>query len=82
MFVQSLKFVEEHSGNKFDISVYGQESNPTAWKLAKMNLAIRGIESNLGTKNADTFRNDLHKTLKADYVLAIPPTIVIGDNQV
>ncbi|WP_079504490.1 class I SAM-dependent DNA methyltransferase [Mesobacillus jeotgali] len=73
MFVQSLKFVEEHSGNKFDISIYGQESNPTTWKLAKMNLAIRGIESNLGTKNADTFHNDLHKTLKADYVLANPP---------
>ncbi|QHE59920.1 N-6 DNA methylase [Rossellomorea vietnamensis] len=73
MFVQSLKFVEEHSGNKFDISVYGQESNPTTWKLAKMNLAIRGIESNLGTKNADTFHNDLHRTLKADFVLANPP---------
>ncbi|MED4015525.1 class I SAM-dependent DNA methyltransferase [Sutcliffiella cohnii] len=73
MFVQSLKFVEEHSGNKFDISVYGQESNPTTWKLAKMNLAIRGIESNLGNKNADTFHNDLHKSLKADYVLANPP---------
>ena len=73
MFVQSLQFVEEHSGNKFDISVYGQESNPTTWKLAKMNLAIRGIENNLGTKNADTFHNDLHKTLKADYVLANPP---------
>lgn len=73
MFVQSLKFVEEHSGNKFDISVYGQESNPTTWKLAKMNLAIRGIENNLGAKNADTFHDDLHKTLKADYVLANPP---------
>ncbi|OIJ16496.1 N-6 DNA methylase [Anaerobacillus alkalidiazotrophicus] len=73
MFVQSLKFVEEHSGSKFDISVYGQESNPTTWKLSKMNLAIRGIESNLGVKNADTFHNDLHKTLKADYVLANPP---------
>jgi len=73
MFVQSLKFVEEHSGNKFDISVYGQESNPTTWKLAKMNLAIRGIESNLGSKNADTFHEDLHKTLKADFVLANPP---------
>lgn len=73
MFVQSLKFVEEHSGSKFDISVYGQESNPTTWKLAKMNLAIRGIENNLGTKNADTFHNDLHKSLKADYVLANPP---------
>ncbi|MGG3891112.1 type I restriction-modification system subunit M [Metabacillus fastidiosus] len=73
MFVQSLKFVEEHSGNKFDISVYGQESNPTTWKLAKMNLAIRGIENNLGVKNADTFHDDLHKTLKADFVLANPP---------
>ncbi|MFS0864924.1 type I restriction-modification system subunit M [Fredinandcohnia sp. 179-A 10B2 NHS] len=73
MFVQSLKFVQEHSGNSFDISVYGQESNPTTWKLAKMNLAIRGIENNLGAKNADTFHNDLHKTLKADYVLANPP---------
>ncbi|MDF2605842.1 MAG: hypothetical protein K0S34_32 [Bacillales bacterium] len=73
MFVQSLKFVEEHSGNKFDISVYGQESNPTTWKLARMNLAIRGIESNLGAKNADTFHDDLHKTLKADFILANPP---------
>lgn len=73
MFVQSLKFVQEHSGNRFDISVYGQESNPTTWKLAKMNLAIRGIENNLGNKNADTFHEDLHKTLKADYVLANPP---------
>ena len=73
MFVQSLKFVQEHSGSRFDISVYGQESNPTTWKLAKMNLAIRGIENNLGAKNADTFHNDLHKSLKADYVLANPP---------
>jgi type I restriction enzyme M protein len=73
MFVQSLKFVQEHSGNTFDISVYGQESNPTTWKLAKMNLAIRGIESNLGPKNADTFHEDLHPTLKADFVLANPP---------
>lgn len=73
MFVQSLKFVEEHSGNAFDISVYGQESNPTTWKLAKMNLAIRGIENNLGSKNADTFHDDLHKSLKADFILANPP---------
>lgn len=73
MFVQSLKFVEEHSGNRLDVSVYGQESNPTTWKLAKMNLAIRGIESNLGPKNADTFHEDLHPTLKADYILANPP---------
>lgn len=73
MFVQSLKFLEEHSGNSFDISVYGQESNPTTWKLAKMNLAIRGIENNLGSKNADTFHEDLHPSLKADFVLANPP---------
>ncbi|MFH7819160.1 class I SAM-dependent DNA methyltransferase [Neobacillus thermocopriae] len=73
MFVQSLKFVEEHAGNKLDVSVYGQESNPTTWKLAKMNLAIRGIESNLGSKNADTFHEDLHPNLKADYILANPP---------
>lgn len=73
MFVQSLKFLEEHSGNTFDISVYGQESNPTTWKLAKMNLAIRGIENNLGSKNADTFHEDLHASLKADYILANPP---------
>lgn len=73
MFVQSLKLVEEHSGSTFDISVYGQESNPTTWKLAKMNLAIRGIENNLGSKNADTFHEDLHKNLKADYILANPP---------
>lgn len=73
MFVQSLKFVEEHAGNKLDVSIYGQESNPTTWKLAKMNLAIRGIEGNLGPKHADTFHEDLHPTLKADYILANPP---------
>ncbi|MGL5352439.1 MAG: SAM-dependent methyltransferase, partial [Clostridium sp.] len=73
MFVQSLKFVQEHSGSNFDISVYGQESNPTTWKLAKMNMAIRGIENNLGNKNADTFHEDLHSSLKADYILANPP---------
>lgn len=73
MFVQSLNFVKEHSGNTYDISVYGQESNPTTWKLAKMNLAIRGIENNLGTKNADTFHEDLHPNFKADFVLANPP---------
>lgn len=73
MFVQSEKFVEEHQGKLGDIAVYGQESNPTTWKLAKMNLAIRGIDANLGSKNADTFHNDLHKRLKADYILANPP---------
>lgn len=73
MFVQSEKFVEEHQGRLGDIAVYGQESNPTTWKLAKMNLAIRGIDGNIGDHNADTFHNDLHKGLKADYILANPP---------
>jgi type I restriction enzyme M protein len=73
MFVSSEKFVEEHSGTIGDISIYGQESNPTTWRLCKMNLAIRGIDGNLGQFHADTFHNDLHKTLKADYILANPP---------
>ena len=73
MFVQSEKFIESHGGNKDDIAVYGQESNPTTWKLCQMNLAIRGITGNLGAHNADTFHNDLHKDLKADYILANPP---------
>src|SRR6266567_3602003 len=73
MFVQSEKFVVEHGGRIGDISIYGQESNPTTWRLAKMNLAIRGIEANLGPQNADTFHNDLHKDLKADFILANPP---------
>jgi len=73
MFVQSEKFVEAHGGRRNDISVYGQESNPTTWRLAKMNLAIRGIESNLGPHHADSFSNDLHKSLKADYILVNPP---------
>ncbi|WP_438037284.1 type I restriction-modification system subunit M [Sorangium sp. So ce204] len=73
MFVQSEKFIEQHGGRVGDISVYGQESNPTTWRLAKMNLAIRGIEANLGPENADTFHRDLHKDLKADYILANPP---------
>jgi len=73
MFVQSAKFIEAHQGNLQNISVYGQESNPTTWKMCMMNLAIRGIEANLGQYNADTFTNDMHKTLKADYVLANPP---------
>ncbi|CRK85242.1 type I restriction-modification system subunit M [Neobacillus massiliamazoniensis] len=73
MFVQSEKFVEEHQGKLGDIAVYGQESNPTTWKLCKMNLAIRGIDGNIGTHNADTFLNDLHKGLKADFILANPP---------
>jgi type I restriction enzyme M protein len=73
MFVQSEKFVEEHGGRIGDIAVYGQESNPTTRRLALMNLAIRGIEGDLGKEHADTFRRDLHKDLKADYVLANPP---------
>lgn len=72
MFVQSEKFVEAHGGRVGDISVYGQESNPTTWRLAHMNLAIRGIEANLGSQWADSFHNDLHKDLKADYILANP----------
>lgn len=73
MFIQSNKFIEEHSGNINDISVYGQESNPTTWRLCKMNLAIRGIDGNLGAHHADSFLNDLHTTLKADFVMANPP---------
>lgn len=73
MFVQSEKFVEEHHGKRGDIAVYGQESNPTTWRLCKMNLAIRAIDSKLGESHADTFHNDLHKSLKADYILANPP---------
>lgn len=73
MFIQSEKFVEEHAGSIGDISIYGQEFNPTTWQLCKMNLAIRGIDGNIGTHNADTFQNDLHKGLRADYILANPP---------
>lgn len=73
MFVQSEKFVEAHGGKLSDLSIYGQESNPTTWRLCQMNLAIRGIESNLGPHHADTFHNDLHKDLRADFVLANPP---------
>ncbi len=73
MFVQSEQFIEEHSGDRGNISIYGQESNPTTRKLAMMNLAIRGIDADLGAFNADTFSNDLHPQLKADYILANPP---------
>ena len=73
MFVQSLKFIQNHQGNVRDISIYGQEKNPTTWKLAKMNLAIRSIDGDLGRFAADTFHEDLHKDLKADYILANPP---------
>ena len=73
MFVQSAKFIERHSGNINNIAVYGQDSNPTTWKMAQMNLAIRGIEANLGEYNADTFFNDCHPTLRADFIMANPP---------
>ena len=73
MFVQSEKFVEAHGGRLGDISIYGQESNATTRRLAMMNLAIRGIEADLGEEQADTFRRDLHPDLRADYVLANPP---------
>ena len=73
MFVQSLKFIQRHQGNVNNLSIYGQEKNPTTWKLAKMNLAIRSIDGNLGKFADDTFQNDLHKDLKADFILANPP---------
>ena len=73
MFVQSMKFIDEHKGNKKEISVYGQEYTATTLKLAKMNLAIRGISANMGAKAASTFQNDQHKDLKADYALMNPP---------
>jgi type I restriction enzyme M protein len=73
MFVQSMKFVENHQGNTKDISIYGQEGTATTLKLAKMNLAIRGISADLGEKADDTFANDQHNDLKADYIIANPP---------
>ena len=73
MFVQSARFIENHSGNINRISVYGQDSNPTTWKLAQMNLAIRGIDADLGKFSADTFFDDRHLQLKADFVMANPP---------
>jgi type I restriction enzyme M protein len=73
MFVQSERFLEERGGRLGDIAIYGQESNFTTWRLAKMNLAIRGLDANLGGQNADSFHNDLHKDLRADFILANPP---------
>ena len=73
MFVQSMKFVEEHQGNIYNIGIYGQEKNPTTWRLAKMNLAIRSMYGDLGKYAADTFTEDLHKDLKTDFILANPP---------
>jgi len=71
MFVQSEKFIKEHQGRINDVSIFGQESNPTTWKLAKMNMAIRGIDCNI--TQGDTFHNDQHKDLKADFIIANPP---------
>lgn len=73
MFVQSAEFIKKHQGNINNISIYGQESNPTTWKMAKMNLAIRGIDCNLGKIPDDTFLNDQHPTMRADYIMANPP---------
>ncbi len=73
MFVQSLNFIQAHGGQRTNIRVYGQESNNTTWRLARMNLAIRGIEADLGPKHADTFHDDLHPDMRADFILANPP---------
>ena len=73
MFVQSARFVEAHAGTINNLSIYGQDSNPTTWKLCRMNLAIRGIEADLGKQARDTFFDDLHPSMKADYILANPP---------
>ncbi|MGK0720754.1 type I restriction-modification system subunit M [Leucobacter sp. W1478] len=73
MFVQADRFVKAHGGQRNDISVFGQEQNPTTWRLAKMNLALRGIEANLGPQWGDSFTSDLHPDLRADFVIANPP---------
>jgi type I restriction enzyme M protein len=73
MFVQSEKFIEAHGGKLGDVSIYGQESNPTTWRLAAMNLAIRGIDFNLGKEPTDTFTKNQHPDLRADFVMANPP---------
>lgn len=73
MFVQSIKFIESHHGDTRNVAIYGQEYTNTTYKLAKMNLAIRGISGNLGDKAANTFADDQHKDLKADYIMANPP---------
>ena len=73
MFVQSEKFLEAHGGRRGSLSVYGQEANADTWKMAKINMAIRGIDADFGPHHADTFGNDLHPTLKADFIMANPP---------
>lgn len=82
MFVQSARFIADHSGKRDAVSIFGQEANPDTWKMAIMNLTIRGLGADLGPYHADTFTNDLHKTLKADYILANPPfTTIPGDRK-
>jgi type I restriction enzyme M protein len=78
MFVQADRFVKAHNGQRNDISVFGQEQNPTTWRLAKMNLALRGIEANLGPQWDDSFTNDQHPDLRADFVIANPPFNIKG----
>ena len=73
MFVQSAKFIQAHTGKIGTISIYGQEANPDTWKMAIMNLTIRGLDADLGAYATDTFAHDLHPTLKADFILANPP---------
>lgn len=73
MFVQSEAFIEAHGGKRDDIAIFGQESNHTTWRLAQMNLAIRGIDADLGGEHADSFHHDLHPDLRADFILANPP---------
>ena len=81
MFVQSAKFIENHQGNIRNISLYGQDSNATTWKMCMMNLAIRGLEADLGHYNADTFLDDCHPTMRADFILANPPFNLSGWGQ-
>jgi len=73
MFIQSEKFIEEHGGNPLNLAVYGQEMNHTTWRLAKMNLAVHGIDADIQWDNAGSFHQDKHPSLKADYILANPP---------
>lgn len=80
MFVQSRKFLLAHGGNTQDVSVFGQESNPETWRLAKMNLALHGIEADLGDRNDSTFTSDLHPDLRADFIITNPP-FNLGDKK-
>ncbi len=73
MFVQSTRFVEAHGGNRDELSIYGQEKAASTWRLAKMNLALRGIEADLGPRDAETFTEDQHPDLRADFIIANPP---------